>query len=118
MAAGAVKERQNKIDKEGWGGSTEIANAYLSPTGLVHSRSAAWPYSVSGNRSTQQPPHLSSTLMGNRREFLGITAGAGATLTLTPQLLRALQQQSGKLIQRAIPSTGEMLPVIGLTLSN
>src|SRR5918999_4726037 len=50
--------------------------------------------------------------MINRREFIGITLGAGATLTLTPQLLRALQQQGGKLIQRAIPSTGEMLPVI------
>jgi aryl-alcohol dehydrogenase-like predicted oxidoreductase len=56
--------------------------------------------------------------MINRREFLGITAGAGATLTLTPQLLRALEQQSGKLIQRAIPSTGEMLPVVGLSFSN
>ena len=52
--------------------------------------------------------------MINRREFFGITIGAGATLTLTPQLLRALQQQGGKLIQRAIPSSGEMLPVIGL----
>ena len=50
--------------------------------------------------------------MIDRREFLGISLGAGATLTLTPQLLRALQQQSGKLMQRAIPSTGEMLPVI------
>src|SRR5688500_15300397 len=50
--------------------------------------------------------------MIDRREFLGITLGAGATLTLTPQLLRALQQQGGKLIQRAIPSSGEMLPVI------
>src|SRR5688572_23164679 len=50
--------------------------------------------------------------MIDRREFLGITLGAGATLTLSPQLLRALQQQGGKLIQRAIPSTGEMLPVI------
>jgi aryl-alcohol dehydrogenase-like predicted oxidoreductase len=50
--------------------------------------------------------------MIDRRRFLGIAAGAGATLTLTPELLRALQQQSGKLIQRAIPSSGEMLPVI------
>ena len=50
--------------------------------------------------------------MIDRRKFLGIAAGAGATLTLTPQLLRALQQSSGKIIQRAIPSTGEMLPVI------
>jgi aryl-alcohol dehydrogenase-like predicted oxidoreductase len=54
--------------------------------------------------------------MVNRRDFLGLAAGAGASLTLTPGLLRALevleQQQSGKLLQRAIPSTGEMLPVI------
>jgi diketogulonate reductase-like aldo/keto reductase len=56
--------------------------------------------------------------MINRREFLGITAGAGATLALTPQLLRALQQQGGKLIQRAIPSSGEMLPALGLSFSN
>jgi len=53
--------------------------------------------------------------MIDRREFLGIAAGAGASLALTPRLLRALdgtQQSGGKLIQRAIPSTGEMLPVI------
>src|SRR5688572_3931219 len=50
--------------------------------------------------------------MINRREFFGISLGAGATLALTPELLRALQQS--KLIQRAIPSSGEMLPVIGL----
>ena len=60
--------------------------------------------------------------MINRRDFLGIAAGAGAGLTLTPELLRALPpgrqtarpQQQGQLIQRAIPSTGEMLPVIGV----
>jgi aryl-alcohol dehydrogenase-like predicted oxidoreductase len=52
--------------------------------------------------------------MINRREFLEITIGAGATLALTPDLLGARQQASGKLIQRAIPSSGEMLPVIGL----
>ena len=50
--------------------------------------------------------------MINRREFVGMTIGAGATLALTPELLRALQQSQGKLIQRAIPSTGEMVPVI------
>ena len=52
--------------------------------------------------------------MVNRREFLGITAGAGATMALTPQLLRALEleQQSGKLLQRAVPSSGEMIPAI------
>jgi aryl-alcohol dehydrogenase-like predicted oxidoreductase len=52
--------------------------------------------------------------MINRREFLGITAGAGASLALTPELLRALEQSQGQLIQRAIPSSGEMLPVIGV----
>src|SRR5688500_3011578 len=54
--------------------------------------------------------------MINRRRFLGIAASAGATLALTPELLRALQQS--QLIQRAIPSTGEMLPVVGLSFSN
>src|ERR1044071_8736321 len=49
----------------------------------------------------------------NRREFFGITAGAGAALAIPPQLLRAMElQQGGKLMQRAIPSSGEMLPVI------
>src|SRR5687768_14934827 len=57
--------------------------------------------------------------MIDRRKFLGMAAGAGASLALTPELLRALQlQQSGTLIQRAIPSTGEKLPVVGLALSN
>jgi aryl-alcohol dehydrogenase-like predicted oxidoreductase len=54
--------------------------------------------------------------MINRREFFGITVGAGATLALTPDLLRAIQQS--QLIQRAIPSSGEMLPVIGLGRGN
>ena len=55
--------------------------------------------------------------MVSRREFLGIAAGAGATLALTPQLLRAFQP-GATLIQRAIPSSGEMLPVVGLSFSN
>lgn len=58
--------------------------------------------------------------MINRRQFFGTSASAGATLALTPNLLRAiqaLQQSGGKLIQRAIPSSGEMLPVIGLGTS-
>jgi aryl-alcohol dehydrogenase-like predicted oxidoreductase len=50
--------------------------------------------------------------MIGRREWIGITAGAAGALALNPRLLRALQQ--GKLIQRAIPSTGEMLPAVGL----
>jgi aryl-alcohol dehydrogenase-like predicted oxidoreductase len=56
--------------------------------------------------------------MISRRDFFGITLGAGATMALTPALLRALQQPSGKLLQRAIPSSGEMLPVVGLSFSN
>src|SRR5436190_9855424 len=62
--------------------------------------------------------------MIDRRKFFGIAAGAGAGLALTPELLRALQQsgallqQGGKLIQRAIPSSGEMLPALGLSFSN
>src|SRR5262249_29461094 len=50
--------------------------------------------------------------MLSRREWLRLSVGAGAALALTPQMVRALQQQGGKLLQRAIPSTGEMLPVI------
>ncbi|HKN67856.1 MAG TPA: aldo/keto reductase [Gemmatimonadaceae bacterium] len=59
--------------------------------------------------------------MISRREWLGRSLGAGATLALTPELLRALQafrQPVGALIHRAIPSTGETLPVIGLSFSN
>jgi len=48
----------------------------------------------------------------NRREFFGIAMGAGASLALTPELLSGIQKTGGKLIQRAIPSSGEMLPVI------
>ena len=50
--------------------------------------------------------------MVSRREWIGISLGAGATLALNPRLLQALQQ--GQLMQRAIPSSGEMVPVIGL----
>jgi aryl-alcohol dehydrogenase-like predicted oxidoreductase len=50
--------------------------------------------------------------MVSRRDWIGLTVGAGAALALHPRLLRALQQ--GQLMQRAIPSSGEMLPVIGL----
>jgi aryl-alcohol dehydrogenase-like predicted oxidoreductase len=53
--------------------------------------------------------------MISRREWLTTTIGAGATLAVTPRLLQALQQ--GQLIQRAIPSSGEMLPVVGLGTS-
>ena len=53
----------------------------------------------------------------SRRTFLGTSLGAGA-LALTPDLLRAFQPSSGTLIRRAIPSSGEMLPVVGLSFSN
>src|SRR4029078_7834719 len=56
--------------------------------------------------------------MINRREFLGISAAACASLAFGPQLLRALSLQGGKLIQRAIPSSGEILPAVGLSFSN
>ncbi|MDF1502948.1 aldo/keto reductase [Roseisolibacter sp. H3M3-2] len=61
--------------------------------------------------------------MVDRRAFLGLTLGAGASLALTPAMLRALQgvealRQPGALLQRAIPSTGEMIPAVGLSFSN
>ena len=56
--------------------------------------------------------------MISRREFLGTSLGTTAALALTPELLRALQQPGGQLIQRAIPSSGEMLPVIGVQFGN
>jgi aryl-alcohol dehydrogenase-like predicted oxidoreductase len=57
--------------------------------------------------------------MISRREFLGTSLGAGAALALTPELLlRGFQQSGGKLIQRAIPSSREMLPVVGLQFGN
>jgi aryl-alcohol dehydrogenase-like predicted oxidoreductase len=50
--------------------------------------------------------------MINRREWIGLTAGAVAAYAVNPRFLYG-GQQSG-LIRRAIPSTGEKLPVIGL----
>ena len=50
--------------------------------------------------------------MVSRREWFGMTFGAGATLALAPRLLEALQQ--GQLILRAIPSSSERVPVVGL----
>jgi aryl-alcohol dehydrogenase-like predicted oxidoreductase len=50
--------------------------------------------------------------MLTRRECLKYTALAGATFTLQPGLLQALE--GGELITRAIPSSGEKLPIVGL----
>lgn len=50
--------------------------------------------------------------MVSRRDWLGMTLGAGAALTLNPRLLHGLRQQP--LLTRAVPSTGEELPLVGL----
>ena len=47
-----------------------------------------------------------------RRDWLRLTAGGGAALALTPDLLASLARQ--EVMTRAIPATGEMLPVVGL----
>lgn len=59
--------------------------------------------------------------MLNRRAWIRSAAGGGAALALSPGLLRALQHfgpgaliAQDSLLKKAIPSTGEMLPVIGL----
>lgn len=52
--------------------------------------------------------------MISRRKWMSLSLQTGASLAFAPALLRAFEPQPGKLIQRAIPSTGEMLPVIGL----
>lgn len=53
--------------------------------------------------------------MHNRREWLGLTLGAGAALSLPIQRLEALLAQGTRaIITRPIPSTGERIPVVGL----
>jgi aryl-alcohol dehydrogenase-like predicted oxidoreductase len=52
--------------------------------------------------------------MVTRREWLGMTLTAGAALALDPGRLAALSGPQAQLITRAIPSTGERLPVVGL----
>jgi len=49
--------------------------------------------------------------MISRRRWLGLTLGAGAAWSLNPRLLLAAQQA---VATRAIPSSGEQVPVIGL----
>jgi aryl-alcohol dehydrogenase-like predicted oxidoreductase len=51
--------------------------------------------------------------MITRRQWLGLTAGAGAALTLKPSLLQGLVP-GPKVLTRAIPSTGEAIPLVGL----
>ena len=50
--------------------------------------------------------------MINRRQWLGMTLGAGAALGLGPRL--AVGETAAPLIKRPIPSSGEMIPVVGL----
>ena len=47
-----------------------------------------------------------------RREWLRLTTMGGAALSLNPKLLHALQTR--EVIKRAIPSTGEQVPIVGL----
>lgn len=59
--------------------------------------------------------------MITRRGWLATSLGAGAALALSPELLRALQalqKPGGTLLQRAIPSSGEKVPIVGLSFSN
>ena len=61
--------------------------------------------------------------MVSRREWFGMTLGAGASLALTGRhagatsLPEFLLPQAGQLLKRAIPSSGEMIPVVGLGTS-
>jgi aryl-alcohol dehydrogenase-like predicted oxidoreductase len=50
--------------------------------------------------------------MISRRDWLRISAAAGAALSLKPDLISALQSMEE--VRKPIPSTGEMIPVIGL----
>jgi aryl-alcohol dehydrogenase-like predicted oxidoreductase len=52
--------------------------------------------------------------MVTRREWVGMTLGAGAALALSPGLLQARPRQRLELITRAIPGTSERLPLVGL----
>jgi len=52
--------------------------------------------------------------MISRRDWIGFTAGAGVALALNRRILFA----QGNIITRAIPSTGEKLPVVGLGTAN
>lgn len=55
--------------------------------------------------------------MTTRREFMGITLGAGAAaFAANPRWFRELEMQiqQGQLVTRAIPKTGEKLPGVGL----
>jgi aryl-alcohol dehydrogenase-like predicted oxidoreductase len=52
--------------------------------------------------------------MITRREYLKLSLAAGAALTVGPAVALADSQPRGSLITRAIPSSGEQIPVVGL----
>jgi hypothetical protein len=52
--------------------------------------------------------------MVTRREYLKLSLAAGAALAVGPRLLLANPARRGELITRAIPSSGERIPVVGL----
>ncbi len=59
--------------------------------------------------------------MISRREWLGRSLGAGASLVVSSDVLRtvhALWQPGGALIERTVPSSGERIPALGLSFSN
>src|SRR5690606_10262171 len=80
----------------------------------THPQAADRARSPAGRR--RSPHHCQSLSrrmsMYTRRQWLGRTVGMGAALALNPRLLEALQQQP--LLTRAIPSSGEQLPLVGL----
>lgn len=52
--------------------------------------------------------------MISRREYLKLSLAAGAALSMKPSLLWASGEDKASLITRAIPSSGQRLPVVGL----
>ena len=50
--------------------------------------------------------------MLTRRDWLRTSAAAGAAVTLSPDILRALARQ--EIMTRPVPATGEQLPIVGL----
>ena len=50
--------------------------------------------------------------MFSRREFLGTSLAAGASLALAPELLRAHHASAESMMERTIPSSGEKVPIV------
>lgn len=52
--------------------------------------------------------------MTTRRDYLKLSLAAGVALAVSPRLLWAADDKASALITRAVPSSGEQLPVVGL----